>query len=160
MYLIWINCALPPIQTHSDNVLKYSVTYKPVSSSRKKINVWAEAPRLCQTQLSPWDKPKGVSTYCKGKRTLDMLLFRMKLFDCLFSLFKYSAFLWILSPHCYIPSLGHVVIQAAWTQQAGVHFLTPLQTRFDQHNPQEQGQEAEGNVVAWVGEVGLSREQR
>lgn len=70
-----------------------------------------------------------MSTYCKGKRTLDMLLFRIKLLNCLFSLFKYSTLLWILSPRCYIPSLGHVVIQAAWTQQAGVLFLTPLQTQ-------------------------------
>lgn len=59
----------------------------------------------------------------------------------------------MLSSHCYIPSLGHVVIQAARTQQAGVlFFLTPLQSSCSgQHNPQEEGKEAESMVMARLG---------
>lgn len=81
--------------------------------------------------------------------------------SCL-SLFKYSTLLWILSPHCYIPSLGHVVIQAALTQQAGLLFLAPLQTQcFGPAQPTGGGEGIGGlgGQVGGGGGVGFTTEQ-
>lgn len=155
MYLIWINCAFHLTQTHSENVLKYSVTYKPVSASRKKINVWAKAPCLWLTQLSPQDEPMGVSTYCKRKKNFGYAFVQNQTIQFSFLplqvlyivLDSVSSLLRSLTGSCSHPGSMN---SASWCALSNPSANAMFRA---QHNPPEEGKEAEGMVAAWCARV-------
>lgn len=102
-------------------------------------------------KTNQWECPCTV----KGKRTLDMLLFRINLFNCLFSLalFKYSTLLRIPSPRCYIPSLGQCshpgsVNSASWCALSN---SSAKHNASGQHIPLEEGEGSRGHNGGLIG---------
>lgn len=143
-----LQCCVPHLTgIHSGTVLKYWVTYKPVNTPCTKINVWAKAPAHINF-LFKTNPEQGPDTV-KRKKTLDMLLLAIKLFNCLYLLFKLN-----VDSAPLAATFPLRAIQAAWTRLLDAFVSgSAANVTFD---PQEEGEGAESTVHGGRGgDVGL-----